>query len=59
MSYFSPYANFTNEIKVDLDLPNYATKSDLKNATGVDTLQLDKKGNSPNLKSDVDELDID
>ena len=59
MSYFSPYANFTNEIKVDLDLPNYATKSDLKNATGVDTLQLAKKGNSPNLKSDVDELDID
>ena len=59
MSYFSPYANFTNEIKVDLDLPNYATKSDLKNATGVDTLQLAKKGNSPNLKSDVDELDTD
>ena len=59
MSYFSPYANFTNEIEVDLDLPNYATKSDLKNATGVDTLQLAKKGNLPNLKSDVDELDID
>ena len=59
MSYFSPYANFTNEIKVDLDLPNYATKSDLKNATGVDTLQLAKKGNLLNLKSDVDELDID
>ena len=31
------------EIEVELDLSNYATKSDLKNATGVDTSQFAKK----------------
>ena len=31
------------EIEVELDLSNYATKSDLKNATGVDTSQFTKK----------------
>ena len=29
-------------VKVELDLPNYATKADLKNATGVDTSCLAK-----------------
>ena len=28
-------------VKVELDLSNYATKADLKNATGVDTIKLD------------------
>ena len=31
------------ERKVDIDLSNYATKVDLKNATGVDTSKFDKK----------------
>ena len=30
-------------MKVELDLCNYATKSDLKNATGVDTSDFSKK----------------
>ena len=30
MSYFLPYSHTKNEIAVELDLPNYATKSDLK-----------------------------
>ena len=30
-------------MKVELDLSNYATKSDLKNATGVDTSKFAKK----------------
>ena len=30
-------------MKVELDLSNYATKTDLKNATGVDTSQFAKK----------------
>ena len=38
---------------------NYATKIDLKNAAVVDTLKLAKKVDLANLKSDVDELDID
>ena len=38
---------------------NYATKIDFKNAAGVDTSKLAKKVDLANLKSDVDELDID
>ena len=42
-------------MKVELDLSNDATKADFKNATGVDTKEVDLV----NLKSDVDKLDID
>ena len=37
MSYIPPYRNSKNQIEVELDLSNYATKSDLKDAAGVDT----------------------
>ena len=38
MNYFSEiYTHSKNKIKVKLDLSNYKTKSDLKNAIGVDT----------------------
>ena len=47
------------EVKVELDLSNYATKVDLKNTTGADTSKLAKKVDLLNLKSDVDKLDID
>ena len=30
MTYFPPFGNSKNEIKFDLDLPNYATNSHLK-----------------------------
>ena len=40
-------------------MSNYATKTDLKNATGVDTSFFAKKTNLANLKFDVDILDID
>ena len=46
-------------MKVELDLSDYATKSDFKNATGVDASNFAKKINLANLKSDVDKLDID
>ena len=46
-------------VKVELDLSDYATKSDFKNATGVDASNFAKKINLANLKSDVDKLDID
>ena len=32
-----PYTGSIKETKVELDLPIYATKSDTKNAIGVDT----------------------
>ena len=40
--------------KVELDLSNYATKSDLKNVTGIDTSKFPEKVDLVNLKSDVD-----
>ena len=46
-------------VKVELDLSNYATKADLKNVTGVDTSDFSRKTDLTNLKSDVDKLDID
>ena len=38
-----PYNYFGGNIKVELDLSNYATKADLKVATGVDTSNLEAK----------------
>ena len=40
-------------VKVELDLSNYATKTDLKYATGVDTSSFPKKIDLSNLKSDA------
>ena len=60
MSEYFPKPNFLGaNISVELDLSSYATKSDLKNATGVDTSSVAKKTDLANLKSDVDKLDID
>ena len=38
-----PYEPFGGDINVKVDLSNYATKSDLKNAAGVDTSNFAKK----------------
>ena len=46
-------------MKVEIDFSNYAAKSNLKNATGVDTSKFAKKVDLVNLKSSVDKLDID
>ena len=44
-------------MKVELDLSNYATKADLKNATGVDTSDFAKeKTDLANLKSDAEKM---
>ena len=37
-------------MKVELDLSNYTTKADLKNATGVDTSKFAKKSWFSKLK---------
>ena len=44
--------------KVELDLSNYVTKADLKNATGFNTLNFAKNTALANLKSDTGKLDI-
>ena len=59
MDYFSKLHTNNNKIEVKLDLPNYTTKSDLKNAAGFNTSKLAKKADLTSLKSEVDKLDID
>ena len=55
--YFPPSNNFSNNIKVELDLSNYATKDDVKNITHVDVSSYATKTNLSALK--FDKIDID
>ena len=48
-----------DSIKVKIDLSNYATKTDIKNISHVDTSSFLLKANLANLKTEVDKLDID
>ena len=57
--YFPEPKSSGGKVKVELDLSNYATKADLKNATGVDTSKFAKNVDLASLKSEVDKLDID
>ena len=41
-------------MEVELDLSNYATKTDLKNETGIDTPSFAKKIDLASLKSILD-----
>ena len=59
MSYYPPYRSSRNNIKVKLDLSNYATKSDVKNFTHVDVSSFASKTNLAALKTEVDKLDTD
>ena len=54
-----PYKNFRGNINVKVDLSNYAAKSDLKNATGVDTSKLAEKFDLASLKAEIDKINID
>ena len=53
------FRSFARNINVKVDLPNYATKTDLKNVTHVDTSSFALKTNFANLKTEVNKLDID
>ena len=57
MSQYSPKQY--EVVKVELDLSNYATKTDLKLATGVDTSNSATKFDLVNLKTEADIEDID
>ena len=56
--YFLPYGS-TNNIKVELDFVNYATKDDVKNITHVDVSSYATKTNLAALKIEVDKIDTD
>ena len=53
-----PYEPFGGDINVKVDLSNYATKTDIKNISHVDTLSFVLKTNLANLKTEVNKLDI-
>ena len=52
-----PYKSFGENINAKVDFFNYATKADLKNATGIDTSKLALKSNLPSLKPKADKID--
>ena len=54
-----PFRGFGGNINVKVDLYDYATKTDLKNVTHIDTSSFALKTSLANLKTEVDKLDID
>ena len=60
MSQYFPklYEPFDGDINVKVDLSNYATKTDIKNISHIDTSSFALKPNLASLKTKVDKLDI-
>ena len=58
-TYYPLYRNSSNNIKIELDLANYATKTDLKNIIHVDVSSFASKTNLATLKTEVDKIDAD
>ena len=58
-TFYPPYKSSSNNIKVELDLTNYATKTDLKNITHIDVSSFASKTNLAALKTEVDKIDAD
>ena len=56
--YFPKPLNHKENIKVEIDFSNYATKKDINDIAHVDTSNFPLKTNLANLKSEVDKLDI-
>ena len=57
--FLKSFRRFGRNINVKVDLSNYATKTDLRNVTHVDTSGFALKTNLANLKAEVDKLDVD
>ena len=57
--YYPPYRSSSNNIKVELDLANYATKTYLKNITHVNVSSFAGKTNLAALKTELDKIDAD
>ena len=52
-TYYPPDKSSSNNIKVELELTNYATKDDVKNITHVDVSSYVSKTNLEALKTKV------
>ena len=57
--YFAEPKSIQENVKDELESSNYATKADLQNWKGNDTIDLPKKTDLANFKSDPDKLDMD
>ena len=57
--FLKPFRSFGGNINVKVYLSNYATKTDLKNVTHVDTLSFARKTNLASIETEVTKLDID
>ena len=58
-TYYPPCKSSSNNVKVELDLTNYATKTDLKNITHVDVSSFASKTNLAALKTEIDQINAD
>ena len=58
-TYYPLYKSSSNNVKVELDLTNYTTKTDLKNITHVDVSSFASKTNLAALENGVDKIDVD
>ena len=58
-THYPPCKRSSNNIKVELDLTNYGTKTDLKNITHTDVSSFANKTNLSALKTEVDKIDVD
>ena len=58
-TYYPPYKSSSNNINVELDLTNYATKTDLRNITHTDVSSFAGTTNLSALKTEVDKIDVD
>ena len=52
--YFPESKSLGGRVKIEADLPNYATEADLKNGTEVETSSFAKKTDLASSKSNVD-----
>ena len=58
-TYYPPYKSSSNNIKVELYLTNYATKTNLKIVTHTDVSSFSSKNNLAALKTELEKIDVD
>ena len=54
-----PYEPFVGDINVKADFSKYATKTNIKNISHIDTSRFALKSNLASVKTEADKLDID
>ena len=54
-----PYEPFGGDNNVKVELSNYATKTDIKNISHIDTSSFALKSNLASLETEIDKLHID